>query len=148
MSLAKRLTDEMKAAMKAKDAERLSAIRMIINAVKIKEKNIKRDLTDEEIIAVIAIDIKKRKDSIAQFAKGERADLVAAEEQGISYLIDYLPDQLSDEAVKKIVDAAITEALATSMKDIGAVMKLVMPKVKGKADGGLINKLVNELLSG
>jgi hypothetical protein len=147
MSLGAKITDEMKQAMRAKQTDRLAAIRMLKNAIANKEKELKRELTDEEIISLVVSDVKKRKDSIEQFAKGGREDLVLAESAGISFLEGYLPEQMSEEKVRQIVSAAVAATGATAMKDMGAVMKEVMPQVKGKADGGLVNQIVKEALS-
>lgn len=147
MSLGAKITDDMKQAMRAKQTDRLAAIRMLKNAIANKEKELKRELTDEEIISLVVSDVKKRKDSIEQFAKGGREDLVLAESAGISFLEGYLPEQMSEEKVRQIVSAAVAATGATAMKDMGAVMKEVMPQVKGKADGGLVNQIVKEALS-
>ncbi|MBF0170695.1 MAG: GatB/YqeY domain-containing protein [Nitrospinae bacterium] len=147
MTLKERLQDDMKQAMKARESEKLTAIRMLTAAIKNKEIEVGHPLADDEITDVLASDVKKRKDAVEQFRAANRGDLVEQEERQIGFLMAYLPQQLDEAAVKAIVDAAVVESGATSMKEMGAVMKLVMPKTKGKADGGLVNRLVKERLS-
>ena len=147
MSFMDRLSKDMKDAMRAKASDRLSAIRMVISAIKNKQIDEKRELSDEEMLAIVASDVKKRKDAASQFADGGRQDLVEEEEKGIAILTEYLPKQMGEDDVKAIVKEAVTKTGASSMKDMGAVMKAVMPEVKGKADGGLVNRLVKEALS-
>lgn len=148
MGILDRLTEDMKSAMRAKETVRLSAIRMALNTIKGREKEGKKELSEEELEGVIASDIKKRKEALDQFRQGGREDLVAAEEEAIGHLLVYLPEQMGEEEVARLVGDAVIETGASSMKDIGAVMKIIMPKVKGKADGALVNRLVKERLAG
>ncbi len=147
MTLKERLQDDLKGAMKAREAEKLTALRMLTAAIKNKEIAVGHPLSDQEVTDVLASDVKKRKDAVEQFREAGRIDLVEPEERQIGFLMAYMPEQLDEAAVAAIVDAAVTETGATSMKEMGAVMKLVMPKTKGKADGGLVNRLVKERLS-
>jgi uncharacterized protein YqeY len=147
MSLAERLVDEMKQAMKSNDKVRLSTIRMIRSAVKNKEIDLRNTLDDAEILRVIQGMVRKSEDSIEQFKAGGRMDLVEKETKEIEILKSYLPQALSREDVARIIDESIQETQASSLKDIGKVMKSVMPKLSGKADGKLINQLVKERLS-
>lgn len=148
MSTKARLAEDMKTAMKAKDTARLSTIRMINSAIKNKEIDQRRELTDEEVAAVISTAVKQRRDSIEQFKTGGRLDLVEKEEAEAAILLSYLPQQLTEDQIRDIVKSAIAETSAASAKDMGKVMKVIMPKTKGKADGALVNKVVKELLAG
>ena len=148
MSLKEKLTEDMKAAMKAKEEgkQRLSVIRMVRGAIRQQEIDGKVELDDEGVIAVISKEVKQRRDSIEEFKKGGREDLVAQNEADVAILMEYLPQQLSEEEVRKIVREAVAESGATSQKEMGKVMKVLMPKVKGRADGKLVNNLVREIL--
>lgn len=148
MSLKEKLTEDMKAAMKAKEEgkQRLSVIRMVRGAIRQQEIDGKVELDDEGVIAVISKEVKQRRDSIEEFKKGGREDLVAQNEADVAILMEYLPQQLSEEEVRKIVQEAVAESGATSQKEMGKVMKVLMPKVKGRADGKLVNNLVREIL--
>lgn len=107
----------------------------------------KSQLIDEEIIEVIASEVKKRKEAILEFEKGERQDLAEKEKKEIEVLKKYLPEQLPEEEIRKLVQESIGKVGAQEMKDIGKVMAELMPQVKGKADGSLVNKIVRELLT-
>jgi len=148
MSTKAKLAEDMKTAMKAKDAARLSTIRMLNSSIKNKEIDQRRELTDEEVAAVISTAVKQRRDSIEQFKAGGRQDLVEQEEAEVAILLSYLPQQLTEDEIRDIVKSAIAETSASSAKDMGKVMKVIMPKTKGKADGALVNKVVKELLGG
>lgn len=148
MSLKEQLTEDMKTAMKAKEAgkQRLGVIRMVRGVVRQAEIDGKKELGDEEVIAVISKEVKQRRDSIEEFKKGGREDLVAQNEAEIAILMEYLPKQLSEAEVRELVKAAIAESGAREPKEMGKAMKVLMPKVKGKADGKLVNGIVKELL--
>lgn len=148
MSIKAKLAEDMKTAMKAKDAARLSTIRMVNSVIKNREIDQRRELSDDEVVAVISSSLKQRRDSIEQFKAGGRQDLVDKEEAELAILISYLPQQLTEDEIRDIVKSAIAETSATSAKDMGKLMKAVMPKTKGKADGALVNKVVKELLGG
>ena len=132
--------------MKSGDKERLSTVRMLMSAIKYKEVDAHRELTDEETIAVISSLVKQRQDSIEQFTKGNRLDLVEKESKELEVLRTYLPPQLSEAEVRDIIKKAVAETGATGQKDMGKLMKVVMPQVKGKADGKMVNDIVKELL--
>ena len=144
MSLKEKLANDMKEAMKAREAgkERLSVIRLVRGAIRQIEIDQKVDLDDEGILAVISKEVKQRRDSIEEFKKGGREDLVAQNEADVAILMEYLPAQLSEAEVKALVDEAVAAVGAKDPKDMGKVMKELMPKVKGKADGKLVNQLV------
>ena len=149
MSLKEQLTADMKDAMKAKEAgkRRLSVIRLVRGAVRQQEIDGKKELSDEDVLGVISKEVKQRRDSIEDFRKGGRDDLVAEAEAEIEILMGYLPQQLSEDEVRSLVQEAIAVSGATSPKDMGKVMKELMPKVKGRADGKLVNEIVKELLA-
>jgi len=150
MSLNETIASDITAAMKAKDAVRLSALRMLKAAITNKgmvEKG--RDLEDAEVLQVVASLVKQRRDSIDQFAKAGRTDLVDKETAEIAILEHYLPPALSTEEIEAAVAAAIAETGASSAKDMGKVMKAVMPKLAGKnADGKAVNDAVRRTLGG
>jgi len=142
-----RLTNDMISAMKAKDKETLGVIRMVKGAVQLEEINKKKKLEDDDIIAIISKQIKMRKESIEEFKKGNREDLIAQTEFEMEILNKYLPVQLSDEELTKIVDEAITKVGAKEVSDMGKIMKELIPLIKGKADMGRVNSLIKEKLS-
>ena len=149
MNLNQQLGADLTAAMKAKDAARLSALRMLKAAVMNKGVEKGRDLDDAEVLQVVASLVKQRRDSIEQFEKAGRADLVAKETGEIAVLEHYLPPALSQDEIEAAVAAAIAETGATSPKDMGKVMKAVMPKLAGKnADGKAVNEAVRRTLGG
>ena len=147
MSIKDTLTNDMKEAMKAKEKDRLAVIRMVRGAIKQIEIDSKQELDDEAVIGVISKEVKMRKDSVEEFKKGGREDLVAKTEAEIAVLMPYLPQQLSEDEVRALVKEAVEQIGAASPKDMGKVMGALMPKVKGKADGKLVNTLVKEALA-
>ena len=149
MSLQERLTEDVKTAMKAREAgkSRLSVLRMVKASIRNIEIDRKKELNDEEVLDVLAKEVKMRRDSMEDFRKGNRPDLVAALEEEIAILAEYLPAQLSEEEVRVLVDQAVSQAQAVTAKDMGKVMAILMPQVKGKADGKLVNTLVRERLN-
>jgi len=147
MSLEERLVEEMKQAMKSNEKLKLSTIRMVRSALKNKEIELRKKLEDEDIVKVIQAMVRKGEESVEQFQKGGRMDLVEKEKSEIEIMKSFLPQPLSQEEILKIIDQSIQETQASSLKDLGKVMKSVMPKMGGKADGKLINQLVKEKLS-
>lgn len=149
MTLKEKLTADMKDAMKAKESgkQKLSVIRLVRGAIRQLEIDGKKGLQDEDVLGVISKEVKQRRDSIEDFKKGGRDDLVAAAEAEIAILMEYLPQQLSEDEVRNLVKEAIAASGAASPKDMGKVMKELMPKVKGRADGKLVNGIVKELLA-
>ncbi len=150
MSIKDRLNEDMKQAMKEKEAGklRLSVIRMVRASIKNTEIDRRKELTtDEEVLDVLAKEVKMRRDSLEEFKKGNRPDLVAALEQEIAILMGYLPAQLSEAEVRTLVAEAVAQTGASGPKEMGKVMAALMPKVKGRADGKLVNAIVKELLS-
>ena len=146
MSLREQITKDMATALKAGEKDKLSTVRMLLSAVKYKEVDAKRQLSDEEVIAVISTLLKQRQDSVEQFKLGGREDLVEKESKEIEFLRVYLPPQLSEAEVRDIIKKAAAETGAAGQKDMGKLMKVVMPQVKGKADGKLVNEIVKEVL--
>ena len=149
MTLRDRLTEDMKQAMKDKEAGKLklSVVRMVRSAAKYIEIDRHKELDDNELLEVVAKEVKMRKDSLEEFRKANRPDLLAVLEQEIAILMEYLPEQMTEAEVRSLVTQAVADAQASSPKDMGKVMALLMPKVKGRADGKLVNSLVKELLS-
>lgn len=147
MTLADKINVDIAAAMKARDAARLSALRMLKAAVTNKGVEKARDLEDAETVQVIASLVKQRRDSIEQFSKAGRADLVDKETAEIAVLEEYLPPAATAEDIDAAIGAAIAETGATSAKDIGKVMKAVMPRLAGRnADGRAVNEAVRRKL--
>ena len=148
MSIKDLFTEDMKQAMKDKESGklRLSVIRMAKASIKNLEIDQKRDLTDEEVVTVLMKEVKMRQDSLEEFAKAGRTELVEQAEQEIAVLKKYLPEQLSNEELRELVKASIAETGAAAAKDMGKVMAAVIPKTKGRADGKRINAMVRELL--
>ena len=147
MSLLGRLNDDMKQAMKNKQKEKLTVIRMVKAALQNEGIKLQHTLTEEEEITVLAREVKQYKDSLLEFKKAGREDLVNKLQSEIQILSAYLPKQLTEEELVDIIKQVISEVGATSKADMGKVMTAVMPKVKGKTDGSLVNKLVIQLLA-
>ena len=149
MTLRDRLMEDMKQAMKDKEAGRLklSVIRMVRSAAKNAEIDRRKELDDNELLEVLAKEVKMRRDSLDEFRKADRPELLATLEQEIAVLMEYLPEQMSESEVRALVTQAVADAQAASAKDMGKVMALLMPKVKGRADGKLVNSIVKEMLS-
>jgi len=148
MSLKDRITEDMKSAMRARLAERLSAIRMLLAAIKQREVDSRTEADDAAVLAIVEKLIKQRKDSIAQFEAGGRADLVAKETAEVSVLAEYLPQQMSEAEVSAAIDAAVAEAGATGPAAMGKVMGLLKPRLAGRADIGQVSVLVKKRLAG
>jgi hypothetical protein len=147
MDINKKINEEMVSAAKAKDKIRLSAVRMIKTALHNKEIELIRPLNETETMQLLSVMVKQRKDSIEQFAKGGRTDLVEKEEAELKVVQEFLPAQMSDEEVENLIKKAIAEAGAVSAKDMSKVMKILMPQITGKADGKAAGEKVKALLS-
>ncbi len=148
--LQERITEDMKAAMVAKDAATLSVIRMLKSAIQyyeIQKGGAGYEATDEDIVDVVGREIKKRRESIELYDKGGRTELAEKEKKELEILQRYLPEQLSEEEVRTLVDEAISQTSAATMQDMGKVMGALMPKIKGKADSSFVSTLVREKLS-
>lgn len=138
---------ELAAAAKKQDKARLSTFRMIKAALHNKEIDLKRDLNETEVLQLLSSMAKQRKDSIEQFARGGREDLVQKEEQELQIIQSFMPQQMSEEALDEEIEKAIQEVNAAGPKDMGKVMKALMPRVTGKADGKTVNERLKLRLS-
>ena len=148
MRLRDKISEDLIAAMKAKAAERLSVLRMMKAAIKNKEIDARKELEDPQVLQVLVSLIKQRKDSIEQFAKGGRTDLVEKETAEIKVIEEYLPAAVTEEEIAKTVDAVIAETGVSSVKDMGKVMKGCMARFVGRpVDGAKISELVKARLS-
>jgi len=150
-NLLDQIKTDLKEAMKAREAFKLSVIRMIISAIRNKEISLRKgdniSLTDEQILEVISSEVKKRKDSIESYINGGRADLAEVEKNEIALLVKYLPEQMSEEELEKIVDEVVRSKSENSTVAFGAIMGEVMARVKGRADGTVVSALVKKKLS-
>lgn len=147
MSLKETISSDVKVAMKSGEKLKVSALRMLLSSLKYKEKDLKREPNDEEILQAISTMIKQRKDSIDQYKKGGREDLADKEAEEVEILMAYMPEQLSEDEVRKIITDIAKELGLSEMKDMGNLMKASMEKLKGKTDGKLVNVIVKEVLS-
>jgi len=146
MSLLNRLTEELKEALRAGNHTKLSVIRLLKSSIKNREIEKMAPLTDEEIIDIIMTALKQRRESIEQFQKGGREDLVQKEKSELEILQTFLPQQLSEEELVGEIQAVIREVGASSLKDMGKVMKILMIRLKGRAEGAKVSSLVKELM--
>jgi uncharacterized protein YqeY len=141
------IEDELKAAMKARDAERRDALRLILNALKSSQKELQRPLSEEEELQVLQRERKRRIEAAEAFRSGGREEQAAAEERELEVLEEFMPEPLSEDEVDEIVDDVIAEVGATSMADLGRVMADVMPQIAGRADGSQVSQIVREKLA-
>ena len=148
MSLKIRINDDMKAAMRARETGRLGAIRLLMSAMKQKEVDERIELDDATVVAIIDKMLKQRRDSIEQFKKGGRQDLVDAEELEVAVLSAYMPQALSASEIELAISAAVSESGAKGPQDMGKVMAVLKPKLAGRADIGEVSKRVKALLTG
>ncbi len=146
MSLKEQLLEDMKNAMKQKDAVKKNTVQMVRAAILQIEKDNKITLDDDGVIDVIAKEVKKRRDVLPEYEKSGRQDLVEGLKAEVDVLLKYLPEQLTEEELEVIVRQAVEETGASSPRDIGKVMQAVMPKVKGRADGKMINVIAKKIL--
>ena len=147
MQLRERLTAEMKAAMKNRDALKLSVIRMILSSVKNRDIELRHELGDAEITETIATLCKQRRESIRLFKEAGRQELVDKEEAELALMTEFLPQQLTREELEALVMQAIADTQASGGKDMGKVMKALLPSVSGRADGKLVSEVVKEKLA-
>ena len=148
MSLQEQISAALKDAMRARDEVKMSTLRLVLTAIKKREKEARSLLEDQEVISVITTQIKQRRESIEQFRKAGREDLAQREENELQILQGYMPEQVSEEEISNTLDEIIAEVGAASMKDMGKVMKAAMAKLAGRAEGGAINAMVKAKLSG
>ena len=147
MTLIDEIEDEVKEAMRARDAERRDALRLILNALKNSEKELMRPLSEDEELQVLQRERKRRIEAAEAFRAAGRDEQADGEEAELAVLEEFMPAPLSEEELEEIVDDAIAEVGATSMRDIGRVMADVMPQVAGRADGSAVSQLVREKLA-
>lgn len=148
MALKERIQEDMKAALRARDAPRLGAVRLLLAAIKQREVDERKELADAEVIAVLDRMLKQRRESIAQFEKGGRADLAASEQFEVQVLSAYLPQALSEAEVQAAVAEAVASSGAKAPADMGKVMALLKPRLAGRADMAGVSALVKAALSG
>ncbi|MEI7705959.1 MAG: GatB/YqeY domain-containing protein [Deltaproteobacteria bacterium] len=148
MALRERLDEDLKSAMRAKDSLRMNTVRGIKSAVKYREIELMKPLDDAGILAVVATEIKRRRDSVEQYRAGNRPDLAEKEEAETLILQEFLPQQLTQAEVEAKVADAIVRVGAQGPKDMGAVMKALLPEVQGRADGKVVSELVKQRLAG
>jgi uncharacterized protein len=146
MSLRDRINEDMKSAMRARESEKLAAIRLLTSAIKQREVDERIEITDEVVLSVIEKMLKQRKDSIEQYVAGNRPELAAREQFEVDVLKQYMPTPLSDAELAGILDAVVAEVGATSAKDMGKVMNALRPRVAGRADMGKLSGLVKARL--
>lgn len=142
-----RILEDLKSAMKAQDKELLSVIRMVKGAIQMEELDKKHELSDDEVITVISKQIKTRKESIEEFKKGNRQDLIDQTESEIDILNKYMPEQLSEEEVNKIIDDIFLEVKPTSIRDMGKIMGVASSKLNGRADKSYISTYIKNKLN-
>jgi uncharacterized protein YqeY len=147
MSLQEQISAALKDAMRARDEVKMATLRLVLTAIKKREKETRSLLEDQEVISVITTQIKQRRESIEQYRQAGREDLAQTEESELQILQGYMPEQVSEEEISNTLDEIIAEVGAASMKDMGKVMKAAMAKLAGKAEGGAINAMVKEKLS-
>ncbi len=142
-----KILEDLKAAMKAQDKEKLSVVRMVKGAIQMDELNKKHELSDDEVIAIISKQIKSRKEAILEFEKANRNDLVEQNQKEIEILNTYMPEQLSEEEINKVIDEAFNKINPTSERDMGKIIGSISPILKGKADMSIVSKIVKERLT-
>lgn len=141
-----RILNDLKTAMKNQDKDTLKVIRMVKGSMQLEEINLKHELNDDEVIGIISREIKTRRDSIEEFKKGNRQDLVDETSKEIEILMNYMPEQLSDEEVDSIIDDIINKVQPKGMQEMGKIMGMISPLVKGKADLGSVSSKIKERL--
>jgi hypothetical protein len=147
MSLVARIEEELKAARLARDEDRRDALSLVLNALRVSEKELQRPLSDEEELQVLQRERKRRVEAAEAFRAGGREEQAEDEEYELSVLEEFMPEQLSEEELEEIVDDVISEVGATNIRDMGRVMAGVMHQVSGRADGSLVSQLVKEKLA-
>ncbi len=147
MTLRSRLEEDLKAAMRGREAVRRDTIRYLRSEVQKAEKAEQRDFDDEDILRVLGRQAAQRRESIEAFAKGGRQDLVDKEEAELKIILEYMPEQMSEEQITEVVQAAIEEVGASGPQDMGKLMGRLMPQVRGKADGRAVNEIARRLLA-
>lgn len=147
MTLLEQIQKDMVSSMKEKDSFTLGVLRMVKGAVQLEAINKKKELSDDEVVSVIAKQIKMRNDSIVEFEKAGRDDLVEQNKKEVLLLNKYMPAQLSDDEINNVIDEVFSIVNPSGIKDMGSIMKEISPKVKGKADMGKVNAIIKDRLS-
>ncbi|MBK9206049.1 MAG: GatB/YqeY domain-containing protein [Candidatus Obscuribacter sp.] len=147
MSLKEKLSEDLKTAMKAREQERIDTLRSVLSAFTYKRTELQKDLTPEDEMAVLAKQVKQRNDSIAEFRKGNRQELVEKETRERDILMQYMPAQKSEAEIRAMIKEIIA-AIPAVERNQGSLMKAVMPKLKGLADGNLVRQIVTEEMNG
>lgn len=142
MDLKQKIDQDMRTALKSGDKLKLNITRLLKSEIRYREIDKGKELSEEEVTEVLSSSVKRHRDSIEQFRKGGREDLVKKEEEELNLILGYMPAQLSQGEIEKLIEESIAEVGAEGEKDIGKVMKTLMPKVKGRADGKTVNLLV------
>jgi uncharacterized protein YqeY len=147
MSLIERIQEELSTAMRERDAERRDALRLILSSLQSTQKELQRELQDEEELQVLQRERKRRTEAADAFREAGRDEQAAAEERELAVIEEFMPEPIDEEELERIVDDAIAETGATSLRDLGRVMADVMPQVAGRADGSTVSQLVREKLA-
>jgi uncharacterized protein YqeY len=147
MSIVERINQELLAATKNRDKERLSIIRLIRSALQNRQIDKRAELTDEEALQVLSSLVKKAKESIEQFEKGNRPDLAQKERRELKIILSFMPEQLGEDELRAQLDSIIAQVGAKGPQDLGLVMKVAMERLKGRADGKMVNQVARELLA-
>lgn len=147
MNLKQQLSDAMKAAMKAKDSLRLTTVRMVLAAIKNREIDQRKDLSDEDVIGVLSSLVKQRKESVQLYREGGRTELAEKEEAELAILQEFLPQPLNSDEISALIERAVVETGAAGPRDMGKVMKIVSAQTRGRADGKQVSDMVKERLS-
>ncbi len=147
MTLKQQLQDDLKSAMRERDDVRKRTLRMALTEIRIKEVEVRGELTDADVLAVLQKEAKQRRETLAELDQVDRPELTASEQAELEILEEYLPQQLSREEIEDLARQVIVDVNAEGPRDMGQVMRTLMPQVKGRADGKLVNQVVRELLS-
>jgi uncharacterized protein YqeY len=147
MSQVEKIRRDLTTAMKADERVRVSVLRMLLAALHNEEIELRRELRDEDVIRILRREIKQREESVREFNRGGREDLVQNEEAESAILQEYAPKLMEEEEIEKYVDEAIAEVGASEQRDLGRVMAVLMPRLSGKADGAVVNRIVKEKLA-
>ncbi len=146
MALINDIKNDLKDAMLSKEKLKVSTLRLLLSSIKYRQIEKGEELDDNEIVAVLSTEVKKRRESAEEYSKAERTELAEKEEAEIKVIEKYLPEQMTDEEITKLIDEAIADIGAESKKDMGKVMQQLMPKTKGRADGRKVSQIVTEKL--
>jgi uncharacterized protein YqeY len=147
MTLKQQLQDDLKSAMRDQDDARKRALRMVLAAIKMREVEVRGELSDADVLAILQKEAKQRLEVLDELSQVDRPDLVATEQADLEILEEYLPQQLNREQIAELARQVVSDVGAKGQRDMGQVMRVLMPQVKGRADGQLVNQVVRELLS-